>query len=767
MTKRFWCTVLAASTLSLTMTVAADAANQLYPNTAASRPASGVTGVAVEQGKKAILLTMQCLDANGVPQTDCWPLANGNPSLSINGGLPINCANTLSPPLNGCGYTIGAFTPADPNVDTFKIYYNGIFPAGASIAVSVASATGNAGSSEINCPNPSDPGCTLSFTAGANTPRTAVNTELVFHISGSMSQPSVPGAMVSSACPANPVATQAVQRICALKQAAHVFLAAYEPMTMLNDQLGLIVFSTAASVPGGGAALVNAIDPIQIAGIKSQIDMQAPTNSTAIGQGLKLAGMNFSGTNAKWVILFTDGEQNVAPNVDPPGGSQLTIGGMPYSTSTNGLPNPGQIGVCPITAGPETAVGYSLLQGVAGVLCNNQNSYIEGTDQDFFQTNLNTHFAQLLTMILQGDKFEISRDLRGNVQTAPIVTFLGNAADRSLEIILTARGERAGYRLIAPDGTDVPLQPRRFAGGSVAKLDRPVVVNKKRLPMRGKWQIAFDRQSFGDDPDYHVIVINDNATISTTFTTLGADIGTGDPLQVQATILERGKPLADATVTVDITGPSAGLGNVLSSSHPRGEPPNLEGDDPGGPGKRKLLTLYNDPESAKLFATKPSSCAIASRDQPRPTIPIAARPRKSALLLRSAACTPAGPGIPRSRAIISSPFTRPERPARMGHSSAPGGWRGSSVPSPSAPTLPWLSKRSDPCRTAASRRPCASRRTTGSAISSDPATTARWSSATARTLFLSPRTISTAATSSASTPPQTIPSSYCERWERM
>jgi hypothetical protein len=379
---------------------------------------------------------------------------------------------------------------------------------------------------------------------------------------------------------------------------------------MLGDELGLVVFSTTASHSGGAPNFVNAIDPAQVAAVKSQVDAQVPTNSTAIGQGLQLAktdgfAVDLHSANQKWVFLFTDGEQNVAPNVDPPSGTQLTIGGTTYSTSTGGQANPGQISVCPITAGQQTAVGFALLQGIANVVCKGNNYYIGGTDQTFFQAGLDSYFAQLLTMTLQGDKFEISRDIAASVTTTPRVGFLGNAADHSFEIILAAGGERPSYRLVAPDGTVVPVQPHNFVGGSVAKLDLPVVVGNKHVPIQGKWQVVFDPKSFGKTPDYHLIVINDNSTISTTFTTLGGDIGTGDPLQVQATILDRGKPLPNVVVTVDITGPNVGLGNVLSTTKTKGEPPNLHGDSPGGPGAQKLLILYNDRANAKLFATNP------------------------------------------------------------------------------------------------------------------------------------------------------------------
>jgi hypothetical protein len=591
------CFLFLAAVLALSARPATSA-DILYPNTGASNPSTGNTGVPVEQGKKGILLTMQCLDSNGVPKNDCWPLATGSPSLSIGGGAPIPCAAGLSPAANACGYAIGAFTAADPNVDTFKIVYNGNFPPNAAIKATTVNATGNAGSTESSCPNPNDPGCTLSFSVGSNTPRTNASAELVFDISGSMSQPTVPAGMV--------------QRIIALKLAADTFIEAYQPKTMLGDKLGVVFFSTApSSFPGGVPNFASGIDPAALGPIKTQIDAQVPTNTTAIGQGLQLANTNGfaadgGSPNAKWVFLFTDGEQNVAPNVGVVG-PQLQIGGAPYSTSAGTMPSPGQIWVCPITAGRQTAPGFALLQSIANGFCGGQNAYISNAVENFAIADLQTYFLQRLATMLQGDKYEISRDIVSTVTATPSVTFLGNRLDRSFEVILShaAQAERASYKLIAPDGTVVPLQPRFFAGGSVANIDLPVVIGKKRLPTQGQWKIVFAPRTFGNAPDYHLMVVNDNPTIATTFTTLGTDLGTGDPLQVQATVLDNGKPLANATVTVDISGPNFGLGNILSTITAQGSLPDLHGDNPGPAGAQKLLLLYNDPRNAKYFGTSP------------------------------------------------------------------------------------------------------------------------------------------------------------------
>jgi hypothetical protein len=609
MTKRLFLT-LAIMLVTVTHALAADI---LYPNVAGSHPSADNANTPVEQGRKGILLTMQCLEPSTfAPKDTCWPLASGTPSLSINGGAAITCSMGLSPAPNACGYAIGRASAADPFIDTFRMVYNANFPSNASVAVTVTGATGNAGSAEsTTCP--SDPLCTLHFTTGSNTPRQTTSAELVFDISGSMSQLTVPGGTT--------------QRIAALKKAAKVFIESYQPKTMLGDKLGAVFFSTdATSVPAGTPNFVAGLDTTAVNNLWNQINAQVPTNATAIGKALQLANTNgfaadAGSTNAKWAFLFTDGIQNVPPDVSV-SGPQLQVGGAAYSTSAGAEPASGQIWVCPITAGRMTAPGFTLLQNIANAFCNGQNTYINSASEDFAIADLQSGFVQRFATMLHGDKFEISRDITSTVTATPEVRFLANALDKSLEIILTydPRAERASYRLIAPDGTEVPLQPRRFGGGNVANIEFPVMVGTKKIATEGEWKIVFIRETFGQAPlNYHLMVVNDNPTISTAFKATGTDFGTGDPLTLRATILDDGRPIPDATVTATVAGPAAALGDALSRARVSSEIPNLQGDIPGSAGARKLLSLYNDREAARLFGTRPlPSLTLSFCEQSQP-----------------------------------------------------------------------------------------------------------------------------------------------------
>ena len=599
--------------LALLLCIGAQAAHAdtiLFPATDSSKPSDTNKGVLVEQGRKSILLKMQCTDSKtGDPLPDCWPLQSGTPSITF-GGKSISCPIGPSPAVNNCSSTIVPFVTGDPE-DTFEILYNSDFPQNTQVMVTVADAKGSNGLNEdTRCStNPPEQDCIVTFITGNDIPRANTDLELVFDVSGSMSLPATDTDTTNS-------------RIQRLQVAADAMLASYKQNTILGDQLGAVTFSTTAtSLTPGMPNFISGFDPAAVDNVQTMIDALVPTDSTAIGLGLTTAkNMGFDADasgNAKWVILFSDGEQNIpAPSGDLAATSngntgQVTVAGQTYSTGTNKIADHGQISICPVTAGLQTSNGFVLQQAIANAVCNGQNAYV-GMSQDFV-----SYFQQFITTILKGDKFEISRDLTSTVNETPSVTFLGNSRDLSFTINLTYApvsillspaklGTRASitdaYTLIAPDGRVVPVTPVLFGTGSVAKINLPVFMDKP-LNTRGQWKVVFNPAAFAT-PDFHLVVINDNPTINTTFTSLGNDIGTGEPLAVEATVLDGQRPLTNAVVTVDVSGPNFGLGNVLSTTTATASLPEIGGDDPGSAGAQKLLMLANDPANAQLFGVK-------------------------------------------------------------------------------------------------------------------------------------------------------------------
>src|SRR5262249_47405337 len=122
------------------------------------------------------------------------------------------------------------------------------------------------------------------------------------------------------------------------------------------------------------------------------------------------------------------------------------------------------------------------------------------------------------------------------------------------------------------------------------------------VPQQGEWKIVFrGDQLHAQSLNYHLIVISDNATVASEFTIGGGDLGTGERIPITVKLTDRGAPVLNASVEVQLAGPRNSQGDVLSTaSSPRLPAP---GADLGGTkGQRKLDALYNDPTYASLFA---------------------------------------------------------------------------------------------------------------------------------------------------------------------
>lgn len=539
--------------------------------------------VVVEFGKKGLSFQMDCDQGNS-----CFPLTSGTIELTIGSDPAMSCVEGHVPG-NGCSYLRVPFDSAHPR-NTFRVYYADDFPSDTPITVTVANVIGSGGASGCMMAP-----CELSFIAGAPAaiPRVATNTELVLDTSGSMLMPSVNGTNATSNCSSS-VTTQSPTRLCALQVATSRFLADYEEKAILIDKIGAVRFSSNAS---GIPALGHGIDAQHMAGLRQFVTGLNAGGATAIGEAMHFAKVNglpgIPPNQSKWVMLFTDGEQNIQPNVSS-NGQQVAVGGLAYG---------GNIRVCPITTGLQTAPGFALLQSIADAACGGENHVISAPTGAAYQAFLDTAFSQSLASIMQGDKYEISRDVTDTIRNQSFVDFPVNGNDVSFEVALSGSPavERPRFTLISPDGTEVAVDPRVAPGTSIARVELPLIIDGRPIPHEGYWRVIIDRESFGKWPDYHLIVTNDNPAISASFKALGGDVGTGDPLIVQARILEDGKLIPDVKVTVDITGPAFGLGNVLSTTEVNGEFPGLEGDEPGGAGKRKLLSLASSPLAAKLL----------------------------------------------------------------------------------------------------------------------------------------------------------------------
>jgi hypothetical protein len=139
--------------------------------------------------------------------------------------------------------------------------------------------------------------------------RAAVDLEMVMDVSDTMNSPA----------PNDPAGDP---KLALMKQAAKMIVDHLSTNGQADDQMGLVWFTDNASEyvhPLSGAKLLSVTT--YVSDLKGAIDAQGSGICTAMGAGLQMAFNTLSGsTHKKFVILCTDGMQNVQPKVEATGG---------------------------------------------------------------------------------------------------------------------------------------------------------------------------------------------------------------------------------------------------------------------------------------------------------------------------------------------------------------------------------------------------------------------------------------------------------------
>jgi opacity protein-like surface antigen len=589
--------VLACGLAALLSASAASAANQLIVGQLASDPPHedpAATGRRVEKGRKGVKVRMLWVNELGAPQPGGFPInvAAAQVAVSINGTpLPSACGlNVISPAVGACGFVRSRFGIAGEE-DTVKVYYNGDFPAGATVRVTVRDVRAFDGTVQDATNN------VVQFLTGNLPARTPVSIGLVFDISGSMGAPTAP-----------PAGT--VTRLTALKNAANAFFSIASADAMMGDRLSVSFFSTTAS----GGTLQPAHDPAQIQSLSTSVGNQVPTAATSIGAGLNQAkdgGLGADANPRKFVLLFSDGQENTNPRTTTPAGV-LNVGAP--AAPHNPAPYPAAIKVCPITAGQSTAPGWTLQRDIAAAACGGAGNHLHILDgeQNFVQDQFDTFFGQVGSDAFFGDKLEVVTDVSGTVgfTTPKTERFLGNTRDTALNIFLSwssKQGLERGLqlRLTAPDGTVIDVAPYQVRRGDLrfTALNFPLRQGNAFVDPKGEWKVDVVHLEPGQaDASYHLLVIADNETLASEYQAETTDAGTGEPIPLRVKLTEAGAPVSGATVTAELIGPDNGLGDALARAASPSGSPSGNGDVVGSPARAKLLLLLQDPAFAALLA---------------------------------------------------------------------------------------------------------------------------------------------------------------------
>ncbi len=570
----------------------------LFPDLLNSNPSDAQVNVLRERGRKGLLFHFKFQDGANLDSNVGFPLnmATATVTLQIGANAPLTCSAGSNPVANACGFTVVDGPDADGALDTVRVLFNGDLAASTAIKYSVSGARSTPIPAVVQNADPN----VVTFTTGNAAPRDPASIELVFDISGSMALPAV--------------ASGPVSRIDAVKSASQVFFSMLDDYAWLNDKIGVVYFSTNATVfdpTPGGSNLELAQDSAKVTLIAQNIQAQVPTNLTSIGAGLQSANtagfaLDPGAVRKKSVVLFSDGEQNTAPNVAV-AGSNVQINGANYPVDN----------VCPITAGVMTAPGFLLQQDIANARCGNLNAHILQNQQTFAQADLETHFAQLFQNFLIGDKLESVRDVTGKIAKGATAQhkFVASSNDVALSILLSWSAPKVNneetreilpFRLIAPNGTEVDISHRTKVGRNMlfTTAHFPLSQNGAAVPVKGEWTIELvATQIRSPQLDFHLLVMLDNPGIATDFRVEGRDFGTGEAIPIRVQITEGGAPVLNATVSAELLGPDNGVGNILSREATPSGSPNPAGDALRSAAQGKLLLLLNDPTKAGLFSS--------------------------------------------------------------------------------------------------------------------------------------------------------------------
>lgn len=595
----------------LALSAMPSAADSVLPNPDTFDPPQNQQNVSRKAGTNGIKFPMQCGTAFS---TACWPLTGGVVGLSINGTAHA-CQASATPVPNQCTYTVAPYSTADVSIDTFHVTYDAVFDKNASIQVTVTDETGP----NIDLPSPcatatDQTNCVLTFRVDDSdvmTMRQPVSIDLVFDVSGSMSLPLQPSV------PANGT------RLQGLKHAAQLMLKNLGMTAMATgvrpDKVGAIFFSAqAASAPPLQVATAPAV-----ASVETEVDAQSPNSTTSIGAGLAAAAKSFDADgspNLRFALLFSDGDENTAPLLDPGHKCALPNGTLP------GNPDPATTFVCPVATGALTGCGVRLLKSIAETYCDKQYMYVsDGNSPSILDAN--AYFMQFLAKAQQGDKFELVRDIRGTLPPgAPKTeTFVANDGDLSLRVSIAWPGlperflRNPKFHLIAPDGTVIDdgftLEER---GSSVTSLTFPSGTAAHAVRPGGTWKVVFDDWASASGgswvPLYQILVVADSPKIATAASTPATDPGTGEPIDLEVRMTDGGKVIAGANVVAALSGPGAGFGDIVSKAAT--PPATLTGDPAGSPARAKIDALMADPAFAALLAQKelPSVLLTAGAD---------------------------------------------------------------------------------------------------------------------------------------------------------
>ena len=443
--------------------------------------------------------------------------------------------------------------------------------------------------------------------------RHPIDVILVLDKSGSMGW-ELPGAPFNSLPTRNTVLQTALDQFEALWEQA-------SESDVGGDRLSVVHFDSNASQPTFGGSFFKRRDGAILGGqthawdeVLAAAKAPSPGGSTAIGKGLNLAIKTWiadPNTFDAAIVLMTDGEQNVSPEIVKVAGTNDWALDDPDDANPavelyrRGLP------IQTIGFGTPADVEAQLLGGIAEQTAG--TSIVTAT-----ATGLSSAMQDVLLQALKGNTIGLlarTDQTIGPPPPNPLGTPVKIQVDPSVQrvtFVLSWEGRPGLFEVLvqAPGGgTPVPFTVRKDgATWQVASIDIPA------SGPGGEWTAIVRGRDMSTPAAYRLSAYAVDRRLKYAVQFNRGRTGTGDPLRLMAEISHNGAPLTGIPggVRISLATPSEGLGNILheTTEVSGGTPPV---PDPPSAYKAKVLALARSGALAKT-EPRPTGSQLTLRD---------------------------------------------------------------------------------------------------------------------------------------------------------
>lgn len=378
-----------------------------------------------------------------------------------------------------------------------------------------------------------------------------------------------------------------------------------------GDRVGLTFFETGVTPSSFGNTLLT-LNPGAATMVQTAMNSLSPGSGTAMGLGINEAKTKLAdATRTRDILLFTDGEQNVAPLVNNNG---CDVGGVALNANCPVLPgSSGNLKIFTIGIGNPSPTYLTTLQNLAtksggnclitsnGTTFTNTNSMVIG--------NIDAIFTQAFVNLLRDNSPQLIRTKSGTIDanSQRLVDFPLNknvdnllievALNKNVEIAELVRLTRA--ILVNRNGQDVTsLATPRWVGSTPNTYVYSFSFNTdkaytNKLRSDGIWDVTVQPNSVASGLTYRIAVIADDHALDYTCSQGLASPTVNATQKFAAQFSDRGKPIENATITATVYRPGDDIGDLLARNPKKVATPARQLDQ-SAVGIIKYQTLLRD-----------------------------------------------------------------------------------------------------------------------------------------------------------------------------